>query len=238
MIQNMVHNQDLVVPDTKPTESQVNSHFNEMNWRDGAEILAEAANFIPGLGQAIKAIVGLGKYSPEERLKDKQFKWVLEQVSEISNKLDLLNQLSTKDRPEPADVAAIINAAMEVSQKTAGSKKRQLLKNAVVNSFSIVQYEEGLTLRLFSILKDVEYGDCELLKRIKKESNPIKIKSLANSDNSLTYHHLEVIGKLGLILVWNHNPDLPLGMSDEHVYTKISELGEKFIRFITQAEEN
>jgi hypothetical protein len=234
----MPHNQNLVVQATKPTESQVNSHLKEMNWRDGAEILAEAANSIPGLGQFIKAIVGLGKYSPEERLKDKQFKWVLEQVPEISNKLDaLLTQLPLEDRPEPADVAAIINAAMEVSQKTAGSKKRQLLKNAVVNSFSIAQYQEGLTLRLFSILQDVEYGDCELLKQIATESNPLIVKSLATSDNSLTYHHLDVIYKLGLVLVWNHNPDVPLGMSGDSVHTKISELGEKFIGFIAQSDQ-
>lgn len=230
----MESKQNLVIRDIK---SQVNSHFDEMNWRDGAEILAEAANFIPGVGQFIKAIIGLGKYSPEERLRDKQFKWVLEQISEISNKLDsLLTQLPPEDRPEPADVAAIINAAMEVSQKTAGSKKRQLLKNAVVNSFSITQYQEGLTLRLFSILQDVEYGDCELLKQISRESNSLRIKSLSSSDNSLVYHHLEVIYKLGLVLVWNHNPNLSLGMSDDHAYTKISELGEKFIGFIKQAD--
>lgn len=219
-------------------KSQLNSHLKELTWRDGAEILAEAANLIPGVGHAIKAIVGLDKYSPQERIKDRQFQWVLEQISKISGKLDkLLVELPLEEQPEPADVAAIIEAAMEASRKTAGAKKRQLLKNAVVNSFNPAQYQAGLALRFFSILQNVEYGDVELLRRIASASDAVQIKSLGNSINSLAYHHLEVLNKLDLVLVWNHNSNTPLGMNTTQAHTKMSELGEKFLEFVAQTDE-
>jgi hypothetical protein len=219
-------------------KSQLNSHLKELTWRDGAEILADAANLIPGLGNAIKAIVGLDKYSPQERIKDRQFQWVLEQISKISGKLDkLLAELPLEEQPEPADVAAIIEAAMEASRKTAGAEKRQLLKNAVVNSFNPAQYQTGLTLRFFSILQDVEYGDVELLRRIASASNAVQLKSLGNSSNSLDYHHLQVLNKLDLVLIWNHALNTPLEMNTESAHTKISELGGKFLEFVAQTNE-
>jgi hypothetical protein len=111
--------------------------------------------------------LGLGKYSPDERLKDKQFKWVVSEIEKISHKINILIQkLPPDEQIEAADVAAIINAAMKASEKTADAKKRKLLKNAVVNAFDIEQYQEGMTLRLFSIFEDVEYGDVEMLHRV------------------------------------------------------------------------
>jgi hypothetical protein len=216
-----------------PYESELNSHLKEFTWRDGAEILADAANFIPGVGSAIKVIVGLGKYSPQERIKDKQFKWVLEQISKISNNLDgLLTKLPREERPEPSDVAAIIEAAMETSRKTAGAKKRKLLKNAVVNAFNLEHYQSGLILRFFSILQDLEYGDVELLRRVRVK--PAQLSSLNDDFSSLTYHHLELLNKMGLVMIWNHSSNTPLGMSGGNL--KISELGKKLLEFVAEPD--
>lgn len=211
------------------------AHLKEVTWRDGAEILADAANLLPGLGQAIKLSVGLGKYSPEERIKEKQFKWVLEQISNISEKLDkLLNSLPIEEQPEPADVAAIIEAAMETSRKTSGAKKRQLLKNAVVNAFDPEQYQMGLSLSFFSILQNVEYGEVELLSKLAENSEAIGVQSLSNQPNSLVYHHLELLNKLGLVLIWNRGQN-PLGM-DIQAYTRVSEFGRKFLGFVCKTD--
>jgi hypothetical protein len=218
-----------------PHESELNSHLKDLTWRDGAEILADAANLIPipGVGSAIKLIFALDKYSPEERIKDKQFKWVLEQISKISNNLDdLLAKLPREEQPEPSDVAAIIEAAMETSRKTAGAKKRKLLKNAVVNAFSFEHYQSGLTLRFFSILQDLEYGDVELLHRI--QVKPSQLSSLNDDFSALTYHHLELLNKMGLVMIWNHSSNTPLGMSGGNL--RISELGKKLLEFVAEPD--
>jgi hypothetical protein len=216
-----------------PYESELNSHLKELTWRDGAEILADAANFIPGVGSAIKLFFALDKYSPQERIKDKQFKWVLEQISKVSKNLDdLLAKLPIGERPEPSDVAAIIEAAMETSRKTAGAKKRKLLKNAVVNAFNLEHYQSGLTLRFFSILQDLEYGDVELLRRI--EVKPMQLSSLNDDFSALTYHHLELLNKMGLVMIWNHSSNTPLGMSGGNL--RISELGKKLLGFVAEPD--
>lgn len=125
------------------------------------EILAEvgklAASSIPGFGKVVDFVLGTGDFFDDNRLKEKQFKWMLEEIRKISHKIDrLIAELPEDQQPEPADVAAIMEAAMKVSRKTAGFNKRKLLKNALVNSFDLEQYKRGLMLRLFSILENVE----------------------------------------------------------------------------------
>lgn len=232
-----------------PTESDLSSHLDEKaSWRDAAEVILSAADIIPipGVGAAIKAVVslslGLGKYSPDERLKDKQFKWVVSEIGKISHKIDILIQkLPPDEQIEAADVAAIINAAMKVSAKTADAKKRKLLKNAVVNSFDIEQYQEGLTLRLFSILENVEYGDVEILRQICqkniKEKDGTHISTLkilpSSGIGDILYHHLKILEEQDLIVMWNKAN--PLGAGSQGV-TKISDLGEKCLEFIKETQ--
>jgi hypothetical protein len=232
-----------------PTESDLGSHLDEKaSWRDAAEVILSAADIIPfpGVGAAIKAVVslslGLGKYSSDERLKDKQFKWVVSEIGKISPKIDILIQkLPPDEQIEAADVAAIINAAMKASEKTADAKKRKLLKNAVVNAFDIKQYQEGLTLRLFSILESVEYGDVEILRKIYqkniKEPNGIQIGTLKSNSSSgigdILFHHLEILEEQKLIVMWNKLN--PLGSGNQGV-AQISDLGKKFLEFIKEAE--
>ena len=223
-----------------PTESDVGPHLKDMSWRDGAEVLADAADFIPGLGSLIKATVGLGDYSPEALLKEKQFKWVIQKVGEISHKIDiLLQKLPPDEQIEAADVAAIINAAMKASEKTADAKKRKLLKNAVVNAFDIAQYQAGMTLRLFTVLEKVEYGDVEMLRKIHQqnlvEQKATHIGTLKSNTSSgigdILFHHLKILEEQDLIVMWNHSN--PLGAGNQGV-TLISDLGEKFLEFVKE----
>lgn len=68
-----------------------------------------------------------------------------------------------------SDLVALLEAGFEVWKKNADARKRKLLGNALRNAFDPKQYEEGLTLRLFSILKDLEYGDIWALREVKAQ---------------------------------------------------------------------
>lgn len=228
-----------------PTKSDLGSHYKNISSREALELLANAADFIPGLGTAIKAGIGLGDYSPDARLKEKQFKWAVEEITKISHKIDILIQkLPPSEQMEAADVAAIINAAMKASEKTADAKKRKLLKNAVVNAFDVKQYQQGLTLRLFKILEGVEYGDveilCQIMKTAKnKEHSQVHIKSFLENESfgirSLKLHHVEILEEYSLIKIWGRLPNEPLGVGGQG-YIQVSELGEKFLEFVKEAE--
>lgn len=226
---------------TYPDESDLGSHLNELDWRVGAEIVVDGANLIPGIGasvaRTIKAFVGLGEYSPKKFIKDRQFEWLLDTIVTISEKIDrLLKELPVEEQPKPADVASIMEAAIEASRKTADAKKRKLLQNAVVNTFNLEQYQTGLTLRFFSILQDVEYGDVFLLRNLANQSENIQIISLSKNRFALVYHHLDVLHKQGLVIFWNINKDVPLGMNSENAHTGLTELGKKFLKFVADVD--
>lgn len=227
---------------TYPDESDLGSHLKELGWRDGLEIVADAANLIPGgigasVAGTLKASFGLGKFSPEERLKNRQFKWLLDTMVTISEKVDrLLKELPVEEQPQPADVASIMKAAIEVSEKTADAKKRKLLKNAFVNAFDREQYETGLTLRFFSILKNVEYGDVDLLKELVNKSKDVPLRSLSTNRDALVFHHLDVLDKQDLVLIYNYSKNLPLSMNDSHAQTGLTELGKKFLKFVANID--
>lgn len=67
----------------------------------------------------------------------------------------------------PSDLVALLEAGFEVWKKNADARKRKLLGNALRNAFDPKQYEEGLTLRLFSILRDLNYGEIYVLRELK-----------------------------------------------------------------------
>lgn len=219
-----------------PMLSDLGSHYKELTLRDGAAIIADAASQIPGLGAVLKAALGLEQYSPEERLKERQFQWLVKQIPNMQKKLDvLIAQLPEEERPEPADVAATIHASIEASQKTADAKKRQLLKNALVNAFDIQQYRAGLTLRLFTILRDVEYGDVKLLRYIKNKKEKADVSALFRSFGGLVIHHIEVLEKLRLITLWGHQRGDNLDRNSGG-YAVVSELGSRFLNFVAEPD--
>jgi hypothetical protein len=228
---------------TYPDESDLGSHLEELDWRNAFEIVADAAHLIPGgfgesVSHLLKASVGLGKYSPKERLKDRQFQWLLDSIVTISEKVDrLLKELPVEERPKPADVASVMEAAIEVSRKTADAKKRKLLTNAVKNAFDREQYQTGLTLRFFSILKDVEYGDVYLLRKLaNKPLVNIPLLSISDDRYGLAFHHLDILHKQGLVLIWNYAPNQPLSMNSKEAHTGLTELGKKFLKFLADTD--
>ena len=162
-----------------PTAHDLPSHYRNLDWQDGAEFMAEGASGVPFARPAIKRFIeistGVGQYSQENRLEALQWKWLLEQIPVIQEKIDiLLNRLPEEEKPEPADFAAVVKAVLQASEKTADSRKRRLLKNALTNAFDLEQYHSGLTLRLISILVDLEYGDVELLGRVLKADRKVR----------------------------------------------------------------
>ena len=67
-----------------------------------------------------------------------------------------------------SDLIALLTAGFEVWRSTADAKKRKLLGNALRNAFDPQQYEEGLTLRLLSILVELTYGEIFVLRQQKE----------------------------------------------------------------------
>ncbi len=173
-----------------PTAADLPSHHEDLSWKDGAEFIAEGASGVPFAGPAIKRFIefstGVGQYSQENRLETLQWKWLLDQIPVLQEKIDiLLNRLPDEEKPEPADFAAVVKAVLQASEKTADSKKRRLLKNALINAFDLEQYSNGLTLRLIAILEDLEYGDIELLGRILEADQKIASHTQSDIDRAL-----------------------------------------------------
>ncbi|MBE9067356.1 hypothetical protein IQ260_11885 [Leptolyngbya cf. ectocarpi LEGE 11479] len=166
-----------------PTAQDLPSHYRNLDWQDGAEFIAEGASGVPFAGPAIKRFIeistGVGQYRQENRLEDLNWKWLLDQIPILQEKINiLLSHLPKEDKPAPADFAAIVKAVLQASEKTADSRKRRLLKNALTSAFNLEQYSNGLTLRLISILEGLEYGDIELLNRISQAEQRVLSSSL------------------------------------------------------------
>jgi|GEM_PF-4808951 len=236
-------NESVVTPEilpTHPTKEQIPanvdlpSHWHDLTWKDSAEFLAEAASAVPLAGPAIKKGVeialGLGQYDREERLQALQWRWLLEKIPAIEQKIDvLLKHLPSDKQPEAADVAAVFGAVIQASKKTADVNKRRLLKNALINAFDPEQYQAGLTLRLISILEDLEYGDVELLGKISKaeqsgfnemsadlekvsvehKKQVAKAQLIFGEDalslTSIVLHHLNVLEKYNLVIIEDYS---------------------------------
>lgn len=232
-----------------PSEAELPSHFRSLGWQDGIELLGEALAGVPVAGPAIKKLLEIGtetgKYSPEQRLVTLNWKWLLQQVEEIQNRLDiLLEELPVEEQPQPTDVAAVIRAVIKASEKTADHQKRQLLKNALVNAFNREQYQAGLTLRLLSILEDLEYGDIYVLRKILKseesKNNELshldlssehrmrvyQVKTIFGNNDlstaSIIFHHIDILESQKLISIESNsdeqNEDNSLSLS-KRVYS-------------------
>lgn len=169
----------------------------DFSWKDGKEVLVEAlGRFSPELQKYASIKLEIGDYSQESRLQVLQWKWLLEQTVEIRDKLDeLLTKLSDEEKPEPADIAAIVQAVTEASEKTADYKKRRLLKNALVNAFDIEQYKNGMTLRLISILKKLEYGDVAMLGNIYKADKMLEKCSVSSLTERLDIKQTRMVNE-------------------------------------------
>lgn len=98
----------------------------------------------------------------------------------------------------PSDLAALLDASFKVWQATADAKKRKLLGNALRNAFDPKQYEEGLTLRLLGILKDLDYGEIWVLKTMHEQFAKIQINGGLLSVSSTLFKHEHDEGRVPL----------------------------------------
>lgn len=115
--------------------------------------------------------------------------------------------------------------------------KRKLLKNAVVNAFDIEQYQAGLTLRLFSILEDVEYGDIVTLRKISEATSDVNFNHNGKStkidikhEGSMIHHHIKVLEKLDLI---KNNGRTNSFKEPSNYFIVMNKIGEKLLNFIS-----
>ncbi len=156
------------------------------------------------IGTIYDNAIGDGDHNPEKVLHALQFKWLIEQIPQIQNKLNrLLQIIPPEDHPEPSDISAIFEAAYRVSRKTADPKKRKLLKAALINAFDKELYLEGMTLRLMGILEDLYYGDIDILNRlnIEVQGNSSLKKYSQNRLTDQELHHIEILEKYALVRV-------------------------------------
>lgn len=166
-----------------------------------------------------------------ERLQKNQFKWLLKTVEATSAKLDyLIDNLPPEQQPEAADIAAHLEAAMKVSTKTGSYKKRKLLKNALINSFDPKLYEEGMSIRLFSILEKVEYGEVEMLESYAPPFEGRKI-GIGTPKSSIDLYHIKNLRDLNLLYSNNER------IADGTTWVAITDLGNKFLEFIKDVDE-
>lgn len=95
-------------------------------------------------------------------------------IATLSRRIDAVNARVTKLRerdPGAASNTEIVNtllAAAQLSEQAMDQKMRDIAGNAAVNAFDQQLYDSGLTRRLFLILKDLDYGDVVLLRRIEE----------------------------------------------------------------------
>jgi hypothetical protein len=166
-----------------------------------AAIYQFAGRFV---GSIYDNAMGTGEHSPQKVLHSLQFNWLLEQIPSIQNKLDiLLKSLPAEEHPIPSDISALFESADRVSRKTADSRKRKLLKLALVNAFDKKLYNEGITLRLMEILENLFYGDIQFLNRLKCESKNSYAEThyFQETLNDQELHHLEMLEKESLVRV-------------------------------------
>lgn len=151
-------NNELIVVDqirempTKPDKVPID--------QQAKNLIVSGAKCVPGagniLGEMASQVLKVGEYSPEQRLRNLQFGWLLEVLPPILERIERL--IDEGVHVESPDIGAIFEAALDASRKTTG-KKRKYLKNALENAFSLKVYEEGQVLRFFKMLGMLEYGD-------------------------------------------------------------------------------
>jgi len=88
----------------------------------------------------------------------------LRRLPEVEQKV---RELLARDVPiSPNDFARILSEFARAYQNTADAKKRKVLEDAFVNSFSQDLYDAGLLTVLWQKLDRLSYGDLRLLKEI------------------------------------------------------------------------
>lgn len=134
------------------------------------------AGIIPGAGlgvlagggaSAIEALVSGLKGTGADRLDDAIIAEAAAAVEEVESELiaNLEARVAEGGQAHIAgNAAATANAWWKAWRSTPDDKKRRLLMAALVNAFDKDTYEEGLAMRLLSIVSELDYGELYLLK--------------------------------------------------------------------------
>lgn len=220
---------------TKPTKVPPIDKMDQIK-----NLMIAGAKCVPVLGnvsgEIFAQVIQGGIYSPETRLRNLQFDWLIDTLPGVLENIEKL--IKEGINVEAPDVGAILEAALDASRKTTG-KKRQYLKNALENAFSMKMYEEGQVLRFFKILEELEYGDIFALKAFndsKKQQIMLSSRGAKKTINmypdefpvsiaNLLHHHVTFLSEMDLLRFSNNR-------------AVISPLGKEFIWFVTAEEED
>lgn len=183
--------------------------------------MIELAGAMPLAGGAIKdslnALCQRGAYDRQKVLDSTHLDYIARQIPLLRERIErLAEQLREQDKElDPADVASILEAAVEASRKTSGEKRRFFL-NALQNAFSLELYQEGLNLVFFKKLEELSYGDLLVLNAIAKHEDMIKLERhvgnsgqplsalmLPQAIESLGAFHLKNLAKVELIAAYS-----------------------------------
>lgn len=124
-------------------------------------------------------------------------------------------------------------------RSTPDDKKRRLLKAALPNAFDKKAYEEGLGVRLFKIMQDLDYGELYYLSRIAEHSEAFKEKARtipANPDGLLA-DHLVRLSEARLIVARGLNRTRYDILDDPNII-KCTELGQRLAALIKDLPED
>lgn len=217
----------VVVRNTKPPSDPGNVSKEQQ----AKNLVVSGVNSIPVVGKVFGEITSqvlrTGEYSREQQLRNLQFDWLVKTLPPVLNKIEVL--LEEGVNVESPDIGAIFEAALDASRKTTG-KKREYLKNALENAFSLKVYEEGQVLRFFKILGGLEYGDVLFLESfVRRPVIPKTKDGLKHLPSALKRHyetHANYLLKQGLIK--DHSP----------LQWKILPIGSDFIWFVTADDED
>jgi hypothetical protein len=113
---------------------------------------------------AFSEILRLGKDSIQHKAQLDTFE---QRQQKLQWALEELERWNGDAGARASDLVATLEAGFKVWKSTADAGKRKLLGNALRNVFDPKLYEEGLTIRLLSLLESLTYGDIWVLRSLK-----------------------------------------------------------------------
>ncbi len=198
---------------------------------------------IPIVGSATIELFGRYIQDGEEKslaaIHRSQHAWMTDLLPEIEDRLRTLEERLAESAPTAADVFAFVEAVGRVSRKTADSEKRRLLRAAVVNAFDPEMYEQGLTLRLLSILEELEYGDVAFLRQL-DEGESLQVVVEGRHEDwpvSLARHHVGVLLDSGLVETNQENVSAPRRIPGS-LYGAVTVLGNRLLQLVAEPAQD
>ena len=200
---------------------------------------AVAVLIAAGSELAAAGVEELRRDTPTHRLlaalaKDRE-RELREHEDEIAQKLDVLVE-SVGDKPGFLSNVAGRARAWQDARDTqcADPKKQRILMAALLNSLDVDAYNEGMTLSLFAMLRDLDYGEIRVLNAATHPSNLLSLfPNSAQGDTGLirpaSKLHLHLAKLLDHRLVY-----IPPNRDNTFVFNSVvvTEVGEEMIKLI------